>query len=333
MPRWVFWTLLTLLSWGLWNVLGRWIGDTITPAQSQVLSTVGMLPVIAALAWRRQPADDGNRWIGIFLALAAGVVSCAGNIPFYYLLNNAPNAATVVSLTSLAPLVTVLLAVPLLGERLNWIQVGGIALSLAAIFLFNSSGSETEGEPLISKWLLLALVPIGLWGLTGLLQKMSTRHIAGQTAALVFLIAFVPMAGLILLKEPLPETILVETWLQTAGLGFTLALGNYTVLLAFASGGKASIVAPLSNLYPLVSIPILIVAFKESMDIRQWLGIGMALAAVITLSYETPTADGGNGVSSKGHTGMKRHCGDGAPRRRGGRRRLSDRAGAPGICR
>ena len=69
---------------------------------------------------------------------------------------------------------------------------------------------------------------------------------------------------------------MVQTWLQTAGLGFTLALGNYTVLLAFASGGKASIVAPLSGLYPLVSIPILIVAFKESMDIREWLGIARA---------------------------------------------------------
>ena len=183
MPRWVFWTLLTLLSWGLWNVLGRWIGDTITPAQSQVLSTVGMLPVIAALAWRRQPAGRRQSLDRHFLGASGGGSLVLGNLPFYYLLNNAPNAATVVSLTSLAPLVTVLLAVPLLGERLNWIQVGGIAvIRWRRFLLFNSSGSETEGEPLISKWLLLALVPIGLWGLTGLLQKMSTRHIAGQTA-------------------------------------------------------------------------------------------------------------------------------------------------------
>jgi len=187
-------------------------------------------------------------------------------------------------------LVTVLLAVPLLGERLNWIQVGGIALSLCAMYLFNAPSSDSDAEPLVSRWLLIALIPIGLWGLTGLLQKMSTKHISGHTAALCFLIAFVPMAGLILLKEPLPETISSETWLKTAALGFTLALGNYTVLLAFASGGKASIVAPLSGLYPLVSIPIAVLWLDERVGGREWLAIALALVAVATLSYETRPA-------------------------------------------
>jgi transporter family protein len=235
------------------------------------------------------------------LALAAGMFSCLGNIPFYELLSSDSNTAAVVSLTSLAPLVTVLLAVPLLGERLNWIQLGGIALSLCAMYLFNAPSSDSNTASLVSRWLLLAMVPIGLWGLTGLLQKMSTKYISGQTAALCFLIAFVPTAGLILLREPLPQTISAETWLETAALGFTLALGNYTVLLAFASGGKASIVSPLSNLYPLVSIPIAILWLGEIVGGREWLAIGLALLAVVTLSYESrpnatvaqpPTSDG-----------------------------------------
>jgi drug/metabolite transporter (DMT)-like permease len=289
MPRWVFWTLLTLLSWGWWTAIGKRIGDSISPAQSQVLSTLGIVPVIAALAWR-QAAVWRNDRRGLLLAFAAGIISCAGNIPFYHLLNRGPSAAAVVSLTALAPLVTVLLAVPVLGERLNRIQVAGIALSLVAIYLFNIPSDDNQEQPLVADWLLLALAPIGLWGLTGLLQKMSTRYISGETAALCFLFAFVPMAGLILLNESLPETITSQTWWLTAALGFTLALGNYTVLLAFASGGKASIVAPLSNLYPVVSIPIAIFWLEEQVGGREWLAIGLALLAVVTLSYETPTA-------------------------------------------
>jgi drug/metabolite transporter (DMT)-like permease len=283
MPVWVFWTLLTLLSWGLWAVIGKRIGESISPAQSQVLSTLGMIPVIVALAWT-QPAVLSSDRRGILLALAAGVISCLGNIPFYYLLNRGPNAAAVVSLTALAPLVTVLLAVPVLGERLNRIQLVGIALSLAAIYLFNISSDDSKGKPLVSRWLLLALVPIGLWGLTGLLQKVSTEYISGQTAGLCFLVAFIPMAGLILLREPLPKTISNGTWLLTAALGFTLALGNYTVLLAFASEGKASIVAPLSGLYPLVSIPVAVLWLGERVGRREWLAIGLALVAVVALS-------------------------------------------------
>jgi drug/metabolite transporter (DMT)-like permease len=286
MPRWVFWTLLTLLSWGVWAVLGKRIGDSVTSAQSQVLSTFGMIPLIAALAWQRPAAIVRDNRRGVLLALAAGVISCTGNIPFYYLLNHAPNAAAVVSLTSLAPLVTVLLAVPVLGERLNAVQWIGIALSLAAIYMFSAPG-DGGSEPLMSRWLLLALVPIGLWGVTGLLQKMATQYVSGETAALCFLAAFVPMAGLILVAEPLPDVIPRDVWTLTAALGFTLALGNYTVLLAFASGGKASIVSPLSNLYPLVSIPIAILWLGEQVGRREWLAIGVALLAVVTLSYES----------------------------------------------
>jgi drug/metabolite transporter (DMT)-like permease len=276
-----------MLSWGAWAIVGRLIDKSITAAQSQVLSTVGIIPIILALAWSKRPAATGSRIHGILLALAAGVASCLGNLPFYELLSSESNTAAVVSLTSLAPLVTVLLAVLLLRERLNWVQIGGIVMSLSAMYLFNAPSGESEAGPLISRWLLLGLVPIGLWGLTGLLQKMSTKHISGDTAALYFLTAFVPMAGLILLNEPLPDSISGATWFNTAALGFTLALGNYTVLLAFASGGKASIVAPLSNLYPLVSIPIAILWLKEDVAAREWLAIGLALLAVVTLSHES----------------------------------------------
>jgi drug/metabolite transporter (DMT)-like permease len=57
--------------------------------------------------------------------------------------------------------------------------------------------------------------------------------------------------------------------------------------LAFGAGGKASIITPMTGLYPLVSIPIAILALSETMGWRESLGVALALAGVVTLTFES----------------------------------------------
>lgn len=287
MAPWIFWTLLTLLSWGIWAVLYKLFGGDISDAQLQAISTIGVLPILAALAAIPDRAPSGNRRRGIALALGSGIISCLGNIAFYDVLSRGAKAAAVIPITDLYPVVTVLLAVALLKEKLSLLQSAGIGLSLAAIYLFHVS----QDEDLLSPWLLMALIPIVLWGICGLMQKMATNHISGQASAIWFLVAFLPVATVILVVDPLPSRIPFETWVVAAAIGFMLALGNLTVLLAFASGGKASIITPLAGLYPLVSLPIAIVGFGERIGWRECLGILLALTAVVMLSYQTEPAN------------------------------------------
>jgi drug/metabolite transporter (DMT)-like permease len=138
---------------------------------------------------------------------------------------------------------------------------------------------------MFSEWLLFALIPIILWGITGLMQKASTEHISARLSAIWFLFAFFPVAGVIMAYDPIPSGIDAGTWALAAAVGFTLAFGNFTILLAFARGGKASIIAPLAGLYPLVSIPIAIALLGERIGRRESIGIVCALAAVVLLSY------------------------------------------------
>jgi drug/metabolite transporter (DMT)-like permease len=283
--RSLVWTFATLVSWGIWAILGKEIGNALTASQSQVLSTIGLVPILAALALRKQPPSIGNRRRGIALAFGSGVLSCIGNIPFYAALG--AQATMVVPLTSLFPLVTVLLAVVLLNERLNRVQVCGVVLSLAAIYLLSPSDEHGHFSP----WVLLALISITLWGVTGLLQKMATNEISGSESALWFLIAFAVVGLCMLVYEPLPRDVTPETWMLVMALGFALALGNFTILLAFAAGGKASIIMPLTALYPVISIPIAIQRYDETMDWRKTLGAVFALAGVVTLSYESRPND------------------------------------------
>jgi drug/metabolite transporter (DMT)-like permease len=284
MPRWLIWTLLTLLSWGIWAVLIKLIDGKLWEAHSQAISTLGIVPILVVLALTKEGTQVGNRRHGIALAFGSGVLSCLGNIACYQAISHA-KAATVVPLTALSPLVTVLLAIPLLKERVNWIQWVGIGVAVTAVFLFSVEPDAAVVSAANSPWLLLALAAVVLWGLTGLMQKMSTNYTSARTSAISFLAAFVPFAAAILISNPLPPGISTRIWLLAIALGFTLALGNLTILLAFASGGNASIITPLAGLYSVVSIPIAILWFGERITGREAVGIALALTAVVLLSH------------------------------------------------
>ncbi len=284
MPRWLLWSLVAVLCWGLWAVMSKAIGDAITAAQSQALSTIGLLPVMIALGLSRRLDVSGRRSRGITAALVAGLLACAGNVAYYHALNSGAKAATVVPLTALYPLLTIGLAVLLLREKLNLVQVGGVLLSLAAIYLFNVSSSEG----VFSSGLGYALLPIAFWGVAGFLQKISTNHLSGELSCLWFLAAFIPVATAILWREPLTGQVPPKVWALAAALGLFFALGNFALLEACASQGKASVVVPLTALYPVVSVPIAILFFGERIAAREAAGIALALVSVVALSWEKP---------------------------------------------
>jgi len=282
MRAWFAWSLLALVSWGVWAILFRVIGKALSPTQSQALSTLGMLPIIAVVLFlgRKEPGCNPRK--GIVVAFTAGLLSGLGNVTYYDALNRGEKAATVVSLTAMYPLVTILLAVLLLRERLNRVQVGGILLSLAAIYLLNVSSPAG----FFSAWMRYALLPIAFWGITGFLQKLSTDDIAGERSTLWFLLAFVPLSAVILLNQPAGAPF-PKMSLAVVALGFFFALGNLAILLAFARGGQASIITPLTALYPVVSIPLAVVAFHEKILLRELFGILLALGSVTALSWQS----------------------------------------------
>jgi transporter family protein len=282
MPRWFISTLLALFCWGIWAVLGKVIGDALTGAQTQALSTLGMLPVMLGLAFSKRLRNSGPIARGSIFALAAGLCGCAGNIAFYEILKK-DQASSVVPLTALYPLITILLAVPILKEKVNRIQFLGVILALVALYLFNVQ--QTHG--IFSRWFLIVLIPILLWGVAGLLQKISTNYISGELSTFWFLAASIPAAVLLFIREPVTDSPGNKIHLLVFFIGFSFALGNWAILDAFASGGKASIITPISGLYSMVSIPIAIVFLHERIGAREMIAIAIALAAIVAISLES----------------------------------------------
>ncbi len=132
-------------------------------------------------------------------------------------------------------------------------------------------------------WFLLAAVILLTWGIVGLLQKLSTNYLSADSALIWLVVGF-------LLLQPLFYTGKAILDHPSASLGWALlsgvlnALGSWALLAAMSSGGKASIVAPFTALYPLVVVLLAPLVLHESISLLQGFGVFMALAAVFLLS-------------------------------------------------
>ncbi|MFM7214019.1 MAG: DMT family transporter [Verrucomicrobiota bacterium] len=281
MNTWPVWTLIAVTSWGFWGVLSRILGDALSPELGQALSTLGLIPLLIPLALREGPGLLSASPRGIGLALSGGLVTCLGNVTYYSALHRGGAAATVVTLSALAPVATLTLAMVLLRERLNRMQIAGTGFALVALGLLNV---QPDGA-LLSPVVAYAIPPILLFGVSGFLQKIATQHLTASQAALCYLGAFVPVALWYGLREPWPAAIPLRSWILVVALGFFLGLGNLAVIAAFAAGGKASVISPLSNLYPIISLPLLLLV-GDRIGPREWAGIALALVGAVGLGWD-----------------------------------------------
>jgi drug/metabolite transporter (DMT)-like permease len=253
--------------------------------QVQSLSTIGLVPVILWLARSPAFASGLRARLGFWQAFGAGAVASAGNVACYQALASGGNAASVIPFTSLYPLVTILLAVVVLQERLNRFQWGGILASLAALYLLNV-GADAASP--LTPWMGVAMIPVLLWGISALLQKMATAHGSPELVTLAFLMGFLPLGAVTPAFRSFDWNLDLRTWVLLVALGLFFGLGNLTLIFAYGRGGRASVVTPLASLYSIVTIPAAIVFLGERPGPREGLGIVVALVAIAGLAMESP---------------------------------------------
>jgi transporter family protein len=135
LSRWLTYALLCIIAWGAWGFIAKLGADRIAPGPLQILATAGTLPLaLLAFVQLRMRLEKDAR--GITYGILNGVLSGVGLLA-YYAAASRGKVSVVGPVTSLYPLLTVLLAFLFLRERLNRVQVVGVALSLVAIAIFS----------------------------------------------------------------------------------------------------------------------------------------------------------------------------------------------------
>lgn len=134
-----------------------------------------------------------------------------------------------------------------------------------------------------AEWILTAVLALLFWGGWGFLQKLATNSMPPKSVYLfavsgAFISAFLVLVSLHFSVETTPK-----------GMGFALLAGLLGSIggLCFVhsvSRGKASVVITMTALYPLVTILLSFVFLRETITVKQGIGILFALLAMIFLA-------------------------------------------------
>ncbi len=140
MHMWLWFAVLALVFWGITGVTQKLSTNSISSERSFLWFCWAMVALSAiVLIWARP--HWGLATIVVVASIAGGALNGLGAWTSFRALESGGKASIVISLISLYPLLTVVLAVILLGERLTWIQMAGACVAIAAAILLSLESS------------------------------------------------------------------------------------------------------------------------------------------------------------------------------------------------
>lgn len=136
MSEWLPAALLSLFSFGLWGLFTKLAVVHIDSKSALIYQTIGVIVIglFTLSSVNFKPMHDVK---GLSYGILTGVAYAIGCL-FYFFAASRGKMITVVTLTSLYPLVTILFAFILLKEHINLKQGIGIVLALSSIFLLST---------------------------------------------------------------------------------------------------------------------------------------------------------------------------------------------------
>ena len=139
MQIWLGFAILALVLWGITGVTQKLSTNRISSERSFLWFCVAMVALSGVVLvfthpnWKLAP-------VVVVCSVAGGILNGLGAWTSFRALESGGKASIVISLISLYPLLTVILAVLLLGERLSWMQTAGALLAIAAAILLSLEG-------------------------------------------------------------------------------------------------------------------------------------------------------------------------------------------------
>lgn len=221
---------------------------------------------------------------GSSLAIGLGVVGGIFFLLSFYLLRfNIQKNGVVLSATfmKLGVLVPTLMAVVFFHEVPKAVQVIGFLLALGAIVIINGGKEESSAKKQGLLLIILFLSGGFTDSLANIYDKTGVAELKNQYLFFIFVTATL-LCVIILLFQKYRPTMPELLW------GAVIGIPNYysTRFLLLALGDfPAILVYPVYNIAVIMVVSIVgIMAFKEKLDRRKSLGMGLILAAIILLN-------------------------------------------------
>ncbi len=284
---WLPFSVATIAFYGFGQVFAKETRSNISSAS--LLLILGANVFVTGIAYFilfRDPASSYplQTWL---LAGAAAALSAGGYVAFYESIKHGKVSIVGTVIGAYAPW-TVFLALIFLEESMSLAEGIGVALVVAALLVF-TYGRENGGKRTELLGLAFALVAFFFFGTSAALAKYVISDIHPGLGITNFI-------GVYALVCP---TLYLAYWLTVSRGRFEMpkssrsilelstlffALGGITYYLAIQNG-NVSIVTPITNIYPLLTIMVAKVRLKEKLNTRQYLALAMLIASILMFSF------------------------------------------------
>jgi transporter family protein len=136
MPSWLVFSIVALVFWGITGVTQKLSTNRISSERSFYWFCWAIAGLSAGVFLVRSPALHPSAVVAL-CAVGGGTLNALGAWTSFRALASGGKASIVISLISLFPLLTIVLAVALLGERLTAAQMAGAVAAIGAAVLLS----------------------------------------------------------------------------------------------------------------------------------------------------------------------------------------------------
>jgi drug/metabolite transporter (DMT)-like permease len=292
--RFTAWAVLlgTLVLWsGNW-IVARAVRDDISPGLATAGRLVIVLLVLAPFVWRglavKLPALSRRDWRVLWLT---GFAGGGLHLALQWLGLHYTTATSATLYLSTAPVFILLLAAPVLGERIGLRQWLGVAVSFSGVALIGMQGRFVE--PSFNLGDLLALASMAMWGAYTVFLRLRRDPLdTAEFIAMVCLLGLVFMAPWVLAEAFLG----MKLALNAAGAAAVLYSALGSLLLAYA--GWSYVVKRLGaaragvtmHLMPAIAVGLAALFLGERPLWYHFAGVALILAGVALASLRARAA-------------------------------------------
>ncbi len=276
---WLPFSLATIIMYGFGQVFAKETRMQTSSANILMLFGANVLVLYSAY-WLLFGKGWDHGGTLLLEAAVAAALSGAAFVTYYESLKHGKISIVGTIAGAYAPW-TVVLALVFLGESMSIGEGLGVTLIVSAMLLFayvpNNSNGNRRTELL---GIVFAAMSLFFWGSSaamakGVITEIGNTDFIGVYALVCPTIWVVYWLASMRGKFEMPRS---NKWLLELSMLF-IAGGGITLYLAIENG-NVSIVSPITNLYPILTIAFAKVRLKERLNIRQSAALAMLIASV-----------------------------------------------------
>lgn len=280
---------LTMLFWAGNYTIGRWAADKVPPVTLAFLRWTGAALLVLPLALPHTARGWKTITRNLPILLALGITGAGLFNTLQYIALTETTATNAGIINSASPVMIAVLSLLLNGERIRWVQLAGIATSLAGVLTIIAKGEVAALAALqVNHGDLVMLGAMAIWALyTALLDKRPTIH-ALAFAGVTYVIAGLLNAGLAAI-EAAGGAHVVWSPQSLAAIAYTAIFPSFLAYLCFNRG--VEIIGPtragaFMHLVPMFTVALAVAFLGEQPAPYHAGGLGLILAGVwLAASY------------------------------------------------